>query len=96
MHFNQLIGSTWVQAFGFHADPKHGLIMRGPDTDRERKSHYLRGNRLDKAALDALFTAWSAHPEGRPAGLAVEFLLDETADDTWDACLQEVIQHLGA
>lgn len=96
LHFNQLIGRTWVQAFGFHADPRHGLIMRGPDTDRDRKSHYLRADRLEKASLDALFEAWGAHPEARPAGLAVELFLDEAADDVWEACLQEVIQHLGA
>lgn len=96
LHFNQLVGRTWVQAFGFHADQRHGLIMRGPDTDRERKAHYLRANRLEKAPLDALFEAWSAHPDGRPAGLAVEFFLNETTDETWEACLQEALQHLGA
>lgn len=95
LHFNQLIGTVWVQAFGFHADPRAGLTMRGPDTDRARKSHYLRANKLERSGLDALFDAWSAHPEARPAGLAVEFLLSETADDTWEACLQEALQHLG-
>jgi hypothetical protein len=95
LHFNQLIGKVWVQAFCFQADPRTGLIMRGPDTDRERKSHKFRHTKLDRKGLDDLFTAWSAHPEARPAGLAVEFLLLETADETWDACLQELLQHLG-
>ncbi len=96
LHFNQLIGSVWVQAFGFHADPRTGLAMRGPDTDRTRKSHKYRSNKLDSTDLDALFKAWSAHPEARPAGHAVEFLLVETSDETWEACLQEALKHLGA
>lgn len=96
LHFNQLLGRTWVQAFGFHADQRRGLLMRGPDTDRERKAHYLSAERLDKGPLDGLFEAWRVHPEARPAGLAVEFLLSETADETWEACLQEALQFLGA
>jgi hypothetical protein len=96
LHFNQLIGTIWIQAFALHADPRTGLALRGPATDRARKSHKLRAVKLERTGLDALFDAWSAHPEARPAGLAVEFLLVETSDETWEACLREVFQHLGA
>ena len=77
LHFNQLIGSVWSHAFSFHAAPREGLTLRGPDTDRVRKSHKHRDNRLDSTGLDALFEAWSAHPESHPAGNAVVFYLDE-------------------
>lgn len=96
LHFNQLIGKVWCQAFSFHAAPRHGLSMRGPDTDRARKSHKLRDNRLDASGLDALFTAWSAHPELRPAGIAVEAFLGETPDEVWEAMLQEALGCLKA
>jgi len=68
--------------------------MKGPDTDRIRKSHKHRDNRLDTTGLDALYETWSAHPEGHPAGNAVEFFLDEVPDETWAVLLQEVFQHL--
>ena len=92
LHFNQLIGSTWSQVFTFHAAPRHGLSLRGPDPDRARKAHKHRDNPLDRTGLDAVFTAWSAHPEARPAGNAIELYLDEASDDVWEACLQEVLQ----
>jgi len=38
-----------------------------------------------------VFDAWSAHPEARPAGTAVELYLDEASDEVWEACLQEVL-----
>ncbi|MBK8726807.1 MAG: hypothetical protein IPL96_12380 [Holophagaceae bacterium] len=95
LHFAQFIQGQWVQVFTFHAAPGHGLSLRGPDTDRTRKSHKHRANRLETAALDALFAAWSAHPESRPAGHAVEFFLTETPDDSYDRCLQDVMEHLG-
>ena len=91
LHFNQLIGTTWSHVFTFHAAPHHGLSMKGPDTDRLRKSHKHRDNPLDRQGLDAVFAAWSAHPEARPAGNAVELFLDEAADEVWEACLQEVL-----
>ena len=91
MRFNQLIGSVWCHVFAFHAVPREGLSLRGPDTDRTRKSHKLRNNRLDSSSLDALFDAWSAHPEAHPAGNAVEFWLEETPDEVWDACLEEAL-----
>lgn len=94
LHFNQSIKGTWCQAFTFHAAHRHGLSLRGPDPDRDRKSHKLRRYPLDPKALNAIFEAWSAHPEGRPAGLAVEFYLEETPDDVWEACLQEALKHL--
>ena len=91
LRFNQLIGTVWCHAFAFHAVPREGFFLKGPDTDRARKSHKLRTNRLDPAGLDALFEAWSAHPEARPAGNAVELWLDEVPDEVWEACLQEVL-----
>ncbi len=94
LHFNQMIGPIWVQAFGFHASPKNGLSLRGPDPDRLRKSHKHRNPRLDPSSLDALFDAWSAHPEARPAGNAVEIFLQEAPDETWNTCLQEALEAL--
>lgn len=94
LHFDQRIGTTWCQVFGFHAAPKHGLSLRGPDTDRARKSHKLRSKPLDAAPLDTLYEAWSAHPEARPAGNAVEMLLSEVPDETWEVCLQEALTSL--
>ncbi|HNX93745.1 MAG TPA: hypothetical protein PKL14_01185 [Holophaga sp.] len=91
LHFNQFIGSMWVHVFTFHATRKEGVFMKGPDTDRGRKSHKLRANRLDTSTLDALFEVWSAHPEARPAGNALEFYLDEVPDETWEVCLQEAL-----
>lgn len=91
LHFNQRIGTTWCQVCTFHGGPKHSLSMRGPDPDRGRKSHKLRAKRLDASSLDALYEAWKAHPEARPAGHAVELLLVETPDETWEACLQEAL-----
>jgi len=91
LHFNQLIGSTWSHVFVFHAAPKHGLSMRGPDSDRSRKAHKHRDTPLDRTGLDAVFAAWSAHPETRPAGNAIELYLDEAPDEVWEACLQEVM-----
>lgn len=94
LRFNQRIGTVWCHAFAFHAVPREGLSLRGPDTDRARKSHKLRTHRLDASGLDALFEAWSAHPEAHPAGNAVEFRLEETPDEVWEACLQEALQLL--
>jgi len=94
LHFNQLIGSTWSHVFTFHASIKHGLSMRGPDTDRVRKAHKYRDKPMDRTGLDAVFIAWSAHPTARPAGNAVEFYLEETPDETWESCLQEVLKNL--
>lgn len=94
LHFNQLIGTHWVQAFTLHANKRDGFFLKGPDTDRERKSHKLRANPLDRTSLDALFAAWSLRPEARPAGLAVTFHLEETPDDTWEACLQDALKAL--
>lgn len=94
LHFNQLMGSVWCHVFAFHVTRREGMSLRGPDTDRARKSHKHRQNPLDPAPLDALFTAWSAHPEAHPAGNAVVFYLDETPDETWEACLQEALRHL--
>ena len=94
LHFNQLIGATWSQVFTFHAAPRHGLSLRGPDSDRERKAHKHRDNPLDRSGLDKVFEAWSAHPEARPAGKAIELYLEEAADDVWEACLQEVLTFL--
>ncbi len=95
LHFNQLMDGTWVQAFTFVATKREGVCLRGPDPDRTRKAHKLRHNPLDPAALDALFDAWSRHPEARPAGHAVEFFLEETPDDTWQTCLEEALACLG-
>lgn len=94
LRFNQLIGTVWSHAFAFHAVPREGLFLKGPDTDRARKSHKLRNNRLDASGLDALFAAWSAHPEAHPAGNAVEFWLEEVPDDVWEACLLEALECL--
>ncbi len=96
LHFNQLIDGKWAQAFTFVATRREGVCLRGPEPDRIRKSHKLRRNKLNAAPLDALFEAWSLHPEARPAGHAVEFFLEETPDEVWEACLAEVITHLGA
>lgn len=95
LHFAQFLQGQWVQVFTWHAAHGHGVSLRGPDPDRIRKGHKHRANRLDTGPLDALFEAWSAHPEARPAGHAVEFFLTETPDETYDRCLQEVRQHLG-
>lgn len=95
-HFNQLIEGKWVQAFTFVATKREGVCLRGPEPDRARKSHKFRHNPLNTAPLDALFEAWSQHPEARPAGHAVEFFLEETPDEVWSACLAEVLAHLGA
>lgn len=91
LHFDQKVGTVWTQVFSFHAAPRLGLSMRGPDPDRVRKSHKFRGNALNRAPLDTLFEAWSAHGEARPANNAVEFHLVETPDETWEACLQEAL-----
>jgi hypothetical protein len=91
LHFNQLIGSTWSQVFTFHAAPHHGLSVKGPDPDRARKAHKLRYKPMDRQGLDLVYAAWSAHPEARPAGNAVELYLEETPDEVWEACLQEVL-----
>ncbi len=96
LHFAQFMKGQWVQVFLFHAAPSHGVSLRGPDTDRTRKSHKHRANRLDATPLEALFQAWSAHPEARPAGHAVEFFLTETPDDTYDRCLHDVMECLGS
>jgi hypothetical protein len=87
-----MIGSTWSHVFTFHASNKHGLSMRGPDTDRIRKAHKHRDNPIDRTGLDAIFTAWSAHPTAHPAGNAVEFYIEETPDEIWESCLQAVLQ----
>jgi hypothetical protein len=96
LHFNQFLGGKWVQAFTFVATRREGVCLRGPDVDRARKSHKYRNNPLDPAPLDALFDAWSQHPEARPAGRAVEFFIEETPDEVWTACLAEVKASLGA
>ncbi len=95
LHFNQFIADRWCQICYFHASPKHGVSMRGPDPDRVRKSHKFRREKMDTAKLDALFEAWSAHGEAHPAGLAVEFFLEETSDEVWAACLKSVKEILG-
>ncbi len=95
LHFNQFIAEHWCQICYFHASPKHGVSMRGPDPDRVRKSHKFRRGKMDTTKLDALFEAWSAHEEAHAAGLAVEFFLDETSDDVWAACLKSVKEILG-
>ena len=95
LHFNQLLDGKWVQAFTFVATRREGVCLRGPDLDRDRKSHKYRHNPLNAAPLNALFEAWSLHPEARPAGHAVEFFVEETPDEVWAACLAEVIVHLG-
>ena len=96
LHFNQFMDGKWIQVFTFVATRREGVCLRGPDPDRTRKSHKLRKNRLDAGPLDALFEAWSLHPEARPAGHAVEFFVEETPDEVWAACLAEVLAHLGA
>lgn len=95
LHFNQFIADRWCQICYFHASSKHGVSMRGPDPDRVRKSHKYRRDKLDTTRLDALFEAWSAHEEAHPAGLAVEFYLEETSDEVWAACLKSVKEILG-
>ena len=64
LHFNQLMGGKWVQAFTFVATRREGVCLRGPEPDRDRKAHKFRHNPLDAAPLDALFEAWSLHPRG--------------------------------
>lgn len=91
LHLDQRLGTVWAQVCTFHAAPRLGLVMRGPDPDRARKSHKHRANKLDRHPLDALFDAWAAHGEARPANNVVEFDLLETPDDTWEACLQEAL-----
>ena len=95
LHFNQFIADHWCQICYFHASPKHGVSMRGPDPDRVRKSHKFRREKMDTTKLDMLFDAWSAHSEARAAGLAVEFFLEETSDDVWADCLNSVKEILG-
>lgn len=95
LHFAQFMDGSWIQAFTFIADRKDGVSLRGPDPDRSRRAHKLRRHKVDSAPLDKLFEAWSLHPEGRPAGHAVEFFIHETPDDTWDACLRETLACLG-
>jgi len=94
LHFNQLIGGIWCKAFTFHLSSRHGLSLRGPDTDRTRKSHKFRENRLDSKPLDNLFEAWSLHPEARAAGNAVELYMSEAHDDVWELFLQEALSYL--
>ncbi len=94
LHFNQLIDTTWSNVLTFRTSKKYGLSMKGPDVDRIRKSHKYRNNPIDRTDLDAIFISWSAHPEAHPAGNAVEFYLDETPDEVWEACLQELLQRL--
>ena len=94
LHFNQMIGGIWCKVFTFHASPRQGLRLRGPDTDRGRKSHKFRANRLDSRHLDALFDAWSLHPEARAAGNAVVLVLEEAHDDVWEKFLQEALSCL--
>jgi hypothetical protein len=94
LQFNQFIAGMWCKVFAFHISSRQGLTLRGPDTDRARKSHKLRGNRLDPKPLDDLFGAWSMHPEARPAGNAVELLLSEAHDDVWESLLQEALSCL--
>ena len=95
LHLNQLVGTTWCQVCTFHAAPRHGLSMRGPDPDRMRKSHKLRRHKLDREPLDKVFDAWSAHPEARPAGNAVELYLEEVPDSVWESCLVQALDALG-
>ncbi len=59
LHFHQAIGGKWCTVFTFHAAHRHGLSLRGPDPDRDRKSHKLRRNPLDPTGLNGLFEAWS-------------------------------------
>jgi hypothetical protein len=94
LHFNQLVGGIWCKAFTFRAAPRRGLSLRGPDTDRVRKSHELRAHRLDPKLLDQLFKEWSLHPEARRAGNAVELFMDEAHDDVWELFLQEALSCL--
>ncbi|MDR0498156.1 MAG: hypothetical protein LBH03_00285, partial [Holophagales bacterium] len=94
LHFNQLIGGIWCKVFTFHASSRHGFSLRGPDTDRTRKSHKLRENRLNTISLDNLFKLWSLHPEARSAGNAVELQMTEAHDDIWDLFLQEALSCL--
>jgi hypothetical protein len=94
LHFNQFIEGVWCKAFTFHATLRQGLSLRGPDTDRTRKSHKLREKQLNSKPLDDLFEAWSLHPESRPAGNAVQLLLEEAHDDVWESFLQEALSCL--
>jgi len=94
LHFNQLIGTTWSHVFTFHAAPRKGLCLKGPDPDRIRKAHRDRDTPLDRTGLDGVFDAWSAHPEARPANNAVELYLEEAPDEVWEAFLQEVLTRL--
>lgn len=94
LHFNQFIGGIWCKAFTFHAAFRQGLSLRGPDTDRTRKSHKLRERKLDTKSLDSLYEAWASHPEARPAGNAVQLLLEEAHDDVWESFLQEALSCL--
>ena len=94
LHFNQFMGGIWCKAFTFRAAPRRGLSLRGPDTDRVRKSHKLRANRLDSEPLDRLYREWSQHPEVRSAGNAVELFMDEAHDDVWDSFLKEALSCL--
>jgi hypothetical protein len=94
LHFNQMIGGIWCKAFTFHASLRHGFTLRGPDTDRTRKSHKFREKRLNSKSLDNLFEAWSLHPEARSAGNAVELHMSEAHDDVWDLFLQEALSCL--
>jgi hypothetical protein len=68
--------------------------MRGPDPDRTRKAHKFRDHPMDRTGLDAVFEAWSAHPEARPAGNAIELYLEEAPDEVWESCLQDVLRLL--
>ncbi|MBS1766687.1 MAG: hypothetical protein JST05_04690 [Acidobacteria bacterium] len=96
LHFAQFMDGAWVQAFTFIASRKEGVSLRGPDPDRLRRAHKLRRHRVDSGPLDKLYEAWSAHPEARDAGHAVEFFIHETPDETWEACLTETLQCLGS
>ena len=94
LHFDQRIGTVWAHVFTFHTAPRHGLSLKGPDPDRIRKAHRDRDTPLDRTGLDAVFDAWSAHPEARPANNAVELLLEEAPDEVWEAFLQDVLTRL--
>ena len=92
--------SSW-KANGFRPSPlwppgAKASACGGPSPTARGNPTSSGHNPLDAAPLDALFEAWSLHPEARPAGHAVEFFLDETPDETWAACLAEVLAHLGA
>jgi hypothetical protein len=95
LHFNLFLSNQWCHAFVFRSVPRQGMSLRGPDPDRMRRSHKMKANPLDRKPLDQLFEDWSQHPEGRPAGNAIEFFIDETPDSVWTACLQAVRVRLG-